>query len=44
MSDHEQPEQRLTRRSTLLKVGGVLGAALGAGAWRYGDDDASAGG
>ncbi len=44
MSDHEQPERRLTRRSTLLKAGGVLGAALGAGAWRYGDDDASAGG
>ena len=41
VSDHEP---RLTRRTTLLKAGGVLGAALGVGAWRYGDDEADAGG
>jgi hypothetical protein len=45
MSDRERDYERpLTRRSTLLKAGGVLGAALGLGAWRAADDDASAGG
>jgi len=48
MDDHRNPdptEQRLTRRGTLLKAGGLLGAVVGAGAWRALDDEeASAGG
>jgi protocatechuate 3,4-dioxygenase beta subunit len=32
-------DDRLTRRSSLLKVGGLLGAALGAGAWKATESD-----
>jgi protocatechuate 3,4-dioxygenase beta subunit len=32
-------DDRLTRRGSLLKVGGLLGAALGAGAWRAAESD-----
>jgi protocatechuate 3,4-dioxygenase beta subunit len=32
-------EDRLTRRGSLLKVGGLLGAALGAGAWKATESD-----
>jgi protocatechuate 3,4-dioxygenase beta subunit len=48
MDDHaniEPTERRLTRRGTLLKAGGLLGAVVGASAWRARDDeDASASG
>jgi protocatechuate 3,4-dioxygenase beta subunit len=48
MDDHaniEPTERRLTRRGTLLKAGGLLGAVVGASAWRALDDeDASASG
>jgi protocatechuate 3,4-dioxygenase beta subunit len=32
-------DDRLTRRSSLLKVGGLLGAALGAGAWKAAESE-----
>jgi protocatechuate 3,4-dioxygenase beta subunit len=32
-------DDRLTRRGSLLKVGGLLGAALGAGAWKAAESD-----
>jgi hypothetical protein len=44
MDDQTNTERRLTRRG-LLKAGGLLGAVVGAGAWRaLEEDDASAGG
>jgi protocatechuate 3,4-dioxygenase beta subunit len=33
---HRSDEHLLSRRDSLLKVGGVVGAALGAGAWKAG--------
>ena len=41
---HTRTEQRLTRRGTLLKAGGLLSAVAGAGAWRAIDDDAASAG
>jgi protocatechuate 3,4-dioxygenase beta subunit len=32
-------ESRLTRRGSLLKLGGLLGAAIGAGAWKAAESD-----